>query len=64
MGCLFQDAGFNNKIVTTLIEDTVVRVGELDPMGQKVQPGPGAYSRILGNLAINLKNCLGHLIRN
>jgi len=63
VGCLFQDAGFNNKIVSTLIEDTVVRVGELDPVGQKVQPGPGAYSRILGNLAINLKNCLGNSIR-
>ena len=61
--CLFQDAGFDNKIVATMIEDTFTRVGVLDPVGQKVRPGPGAYSRILSNLANNLKICLAHSIK-
>jgi len=56
--CLFQEAEFSSKIVTALTEGTATRVGVLDPIGKSVHPGPGAYSRILRDLAGNLKKCL------
>ena len=60
--CLFQEAEFSSKIVTALTEGTATRVGVLDPIGKSVHPGPGAYSRILRDLAGNLKKCLVYSI--
>ncbi|SVB58932.1 uncharacterized protein METZ01_LOCUS211786 [marine metagenome] len=58
--CLFQEAEFSSKMVTALTEGTTTRVGVLDPIGKNVHPGPGAYSRILRDLADNLKKCLSY----
>ena len=60
--CLFQEAEFSSKMVTALTEGTTTRVGVLDPIGKNVRSGPGAYSRILRDLAGSLEKCLSYSI--
>ena len=60
--CLFQEAEFSSKMVMALTKGTTARVGVLDPIGKNVRPGPGAYSRILRDLAGSLKKCLSYSI--
>jgi len=60
--CLFQEAEFSSKMVIALTKGTTARVGVLDPIGKNVHSGPGAYSRILRDLAGNLEKCLSYSI--
>ncbi len=60
--CLFQEAEFSSKMVTALTKGTTARLGVLDPIGKNVRSGPGAYSRILRDLAGSLEKCLSHSI--
>ena len=60
--CLFQEAEFSSKMVTALTKGTTVRLGVLDPIGKNVRSGPGAYSRILRDLAGSLEKCLSYSI--
>jgi zinc transport system substrate-binding protein len=56
--CVFKEPQFRAKIVNTVIEDTNVKVGILDPLGADLEEGPGMYTNLLKQVASNLKTCL------
>jgi zinc transport system substrate-binding protein len=56
--CVFKEPQFRAKIVNTVIEDTNVKVGILDPIGADLEKGPGMYTNLLKQIASNLKTCL------
>ncbi|TFG85862.1 MAG: hypothetical protein E4H18_04920 [Hyphomicrobiales bacterium] len=57
--CLFREPQFRAALVTTVAEGTGVRIGQLDPLGASLQPGPGLYRELLRGLATGLSDCLG-----
>jgi zinc transport system substrate-binding protein len=58
--CLFTEPQFQPAIVGNLIEDTDVRLAELDPIGSTLKPGPEAYFQLMDELAGSLTGCLAH----
>lgn len=56
--CAFAEPQFEPKLMTTLIEDTPVRRGTLDPEGAGLEPGTELYFTLLDNLAGSLERCL------
>ncbi len=56
--CVFAEPQFKSKLVTTVLEGTGAKAGTLDPEGASVEPGVGAYTELLKNLAAGLKSCL------
>ena len=56
--CVFSEPQFEIGYVTTVTEGTDARTASLDPLGVTVAPGPGAYRRILTELADRLVGCL------
>jgi zinc transport system substrate-binding protein len=56
--CVFKEPQFRAKIVNTVIENTNVKVGILDPLGADLEEGPGMYTNLLKQIASNLKTCL------
>jgi zinc transport system substrate-binding protein len=56
--CVFKEPQFRAKIVNTVIEDTNLKVGILDPVGADLEKGPGMYTNLLKQIASNLKTCL------
>ena len=56
--CVFKEPQFRGKIIDTVVEDTNVKVGILDPLGAEIEEGPDMYTKLLKNLAINLNKCL------
>ena len=57
--CIFSEPQFEPKLLKTIVEDTQVKTGILDPIGTDLPAGPGAYFLLLRNLADNLVECLG-----
>ncbi|MEZ5901072.1 MAG: zinc ABC transporter substrate-binding protein [Hyphomicrobiaceae bacterium] len=57
-GCVFAEPTFQPKLLATVTEDTGARIGELDPVGQTLEPGPQLYDQLLQELAHNLVACL------
>ncbi len=53
--CALTEPQFNPGIVAALGD---VRLGELDPMGMTLEPGPQLYPQLLGNISTSLYNCL------
>ncbi|MCK5521890.1 MAG: zinc ABC transporter substrate-binding protein [Thiomargarita sp.] len=56
--CVFTEPQFESSLVATLIEDTSVRRGILDPLGATLTAGKKAYFTLLHNLAQSLTQCL------
>ncbi|MGQ0483872.1 MAG: zinc ABC transporter substrate-binding protein [Hyphomicrobiales bacterium] len=56
--CAFREPQFDEKFVTTAIEGSTARSGILDPLGADLEPGAGAYPKLLRNLAQSLASCL------
>jgi zinc transport system substrate-binding protein len=56
--CVFSEPQFESALVATLIEDTSVRRGTLDPLGAELAAGTSVYVTLLRNLAKSLKQCL------
>ena len=56
--CVFREPQFAPALVTTLLDGTAARSGELDGIGAAVPEGPAAYATILRNLAQALHSCL------
>tara|TARA_B100000575_G_scaffold138321_1_gene110371 strand:+ start:1491 stop:2411 length:921 start_codon:yes stop_codon:yes gene_type:complete len=56
--CVFKEPQFRAKIINTVIEDTNVKVGTLDPLGSNLEAGPNMYIDLLENLSNNLLDCL------
>ena len=56
--CVFAEPQFEPSLVRTLVEGTQVRIGELDPHGVGIAPGPEAYFQLLNRIADRLIDCL------
>lgn len=57
-GCVFREPRFAGPTVQALAEATGARVGQLDPEGTLVQPGPDAYFVLMNGLGDALADCL------
>ncbi len=56
--CVFSEPQFKSKMVRTLVSDTGVGHGTLDPIGADLAPGPELYFTLMHNLAASLASCL------
>jgi zinc transport system substrate-binding protein len=57
--CVFAEPQFTPRLVTTVIEGSGARQGELDPEGgPALQPGPEAYFVLMRQLGESLRGCL------
>ena len=56
--CIFTEPQYSQKLVKTLIKDSSVKMGILDPIGADILPGPELYFNLMKNLSISLKTCL------
>jgi len=56
--CIFTEPQYSQKLVKTLIKDTSVKKGILDPIGADIFPGPELYFDLMKNLSISFKSCL------
>lgn len=56
--CLFTEPQFRPALAQTLVEGTKTGLGELDPVGSELEPGPDAWFLLMQNLADNLTDCL------
>lgn len=56
--CVFREPRFASPTVQTLAEASGAKVGELDPEGTLLQPGPDAYFMLMTGLADALFDCL------
>ncbi len=59
--CVFREPRFAGSTVQALAEASGARIGQLDPEGALVQPGPDAYFILMRGLGDSLFDCLsGH----
>ncbi|MCB1734702.1 MAG: zinc ABC transporter substrate-binding protein [Gammaproteobacteria bacterium] len=58
-GCVFTEPHFEPRVVRILIEGSAAKIGELDPVGRDIEPGPEAYFELLDRLSTSLVSCLG-----
>ncbi|MGE3245473.1 MAG: zinc ABC transporter substrate-binding protein [Beijerinckiaceae bacterium] len=58
VACVFSEPQFEPRLVRTVIEGSAVRTGVLDPLGAKIQDGPGLYEKMMRNNADSLYGCL------
>lgn len=58
VNCLFAEPQFTPKVIESLRKATGVKVGKLDPMGDKVQLGKNAYVNFLQYTADSYLACL------
>ena len=56
--CLVREPWTPQRRVAMLLENTAVRVGVLDPLGTKLEPGSGLYFNLLRSLARGFAACL------
>jgi zinc transport system substrate-binding protein len=56
--CIFSEPQFSGSILKTIAAGTAVRTAELDPLGQKVMLGKGAYLAFIADFAQVFKECL------
>ncbi|SFF79767.1 zinc ABC transporter substrate-binding protein ZnuA [Neptunomonas qingdaonensis] len=56
--CVFSEPQFNAAVLKTITSGTSIRTAELDPLGQKIEPGKGAYLAFLADFAEAFKACL------
>jgi len=56
--CAFAEPQFSPRLLEVVAEDTQIRMGVIDPLGAKVQPGPNAYFEIIRSIVNSLTNCL------
>lgn len=56
--CAFTEPQFQPKLLDTVIANTDLRKGVLDPIGVGLEPGPALYPSLLTGLAMALLDCL------
>lgn len=56
--CLFAEPQFTPKVIESLSKNTKVNVGQLDPLGAKVELSKTAYPQFLQTLADEFSQCL------
>jgi zinc transport system substrate-binding protein len=58
IACVFTEPQFSATAARNLVSGTGARVAELDPLGAALTAEPGAYERLLDNLATAFEGCL------
>lgn len=56
--CLFAEPQFESALLTSLLRDTGIHGGVLDPLGAGLLPGPDGYFHVFREMAFSLRNCL------
>lgn len=56
--CIFTEPQFQPKLARALVDGTKARIGELDPEGAKLKPGPDAYAALMRGMAKDIVDCL------
>ncbi|SUT99416.1 high-affinity zinc transporter periplasmic component [Actinobacillus lignieresii] len=56
--CLFAEPQFTPKVIESLSKGTQVKVGQLDPLGAKIELSQTAYSQFLQAIADEFSQCL------
>ena len=56
--CVFREPRFTSPTVQALAEASGAGIGQLDPEGTLVEPGPDAYFILMNGLAESLSHCL------
>jgi len=56
--CIYQEPQFKPVVVEVLAENLEIKIGELDPLGAKLEAGAGAYKNLMSSLGGNLVSCL------
>jgi zinc transport system substrate-binding protein len=56
--CIFREPQFNRRILSAIVEDRDIQVGELDPLGAGLEPGVNGYFQLMRNLASEFVRCL------
>ncbi len=56
--CVFSEPQFEPAVARTIVSGTPARLGELDPLGAALEPGPEAYFQLMEGLADDLVGCL------
>lgn len=59
VACLFTEPQFSSRLTGMLIEGTQARVGVLDPLGNRLVPGPDLYRQMTTANLTSLAECLG-----
>lgn len=56
--CLFAEPQFTPKVIESLSKGTAVKVGRLDPLGEKIEMGKESYPQFLQSIADQFSECL------
>jgi len=56
--CVFSEPQFSSAVVSAIVSGTQAKVAEVDPLGQDVRLGAGAYQRFLADFAKPFETCL------
>ena len=57
--CVFTEVGEPSPLAERVAEGTAARLVEIDPLGARLDPGPGLYPALLERLAADMAACLG-----
>jgi zinc transport system substrate-binding protein len=58
IACVFREPQFPPALIQTLVEGSPARIGQLDPLGAALAPGPELYPKLLDAIAASLRGCL------
>lgn len=56
--CLFQEPQFSPSLISTLTEDSSIKIGKLDPLGMTLPLNEDTYISLLQNAADSFERCL------
>ncbi len=56
--CVFTEPQFQPKLVQSITENLPVKMGELDPIGNKTENNPDGYFKLLEDLTDSMYSCL------
>ncbi|HKJ73316.1 MAG TPA: zinc ABC transporter substrate-binding protein [Alphaproteobacteria bacterium] len=56
--CVFTEPEFSPAMAQALIEGTHAKIAQIDPLGTKLQPGPGAYRFLIEGVFGSILSCL------
>nr|VFJ73907.1 MAG: zinc transport system substrate-binding protein [Candidatus Kentron sp. FW] len=57
--CIFREPQFNAKLIETTLRDLGVDIGNLDPLGVRIPPGPDHWFLMMEQLSEGMVGCLG-----
>ncbi len=56
--CVFSEPQFDEQLINTIVEDTDVRIGVLDPLGAGLEDGKSLYPTLLRSMSDSFRECL------